>query len=532
MKIMKRILLMLGCLCAAVSCIENTIPYPVEKIDILAYEGVGFTSKIDVATRTVTLTLDEQTDITAVEVVKAEITENGESSIQLTGVFNLKSPLKVTLFRYQEYEWTIKAVQSIDRYFTVSGQVGESEIDVSSRTATAYVAKGSDLENMKVTSLKLGPKDVTTMSPAKEALTDFSSVRYVYLRYPALGNEMERWQLYVRETDVKVQITQVDAWATIAWLYGAAQEGTTVGFRYRRTGETEWIDAPRATVLSGTFSSKVTGLQPHTSYEFMAYSNEDVSPAIERTTEGMTQLENAGFESWCVQNGIIYPYSESATPYWGTGNVGSSIVDVTLTEGVEDVRPGSDGKFSARLSSKYASILGIGKFAAGNIFIGSYVRNDGTHGIVNFGRYFNSRPTALKGWLKYNCGAVDRITSQPPGKTINEGDPDCGMIFIALGDWDAATYGGTDESPVSVETRYIDETAFNPNGPAVIAYGEMPLTQSVDSWHEFTIPLEYRATNRIPTHIIIVCSASRYGDYFTGSTQSVLWLDDFELLYE
>jgi hypothetical protein len=264
----------------------------------------------------------------------------------------------------------------------------------------------------------------------------------------------------------------------------------------------------------------------------MAYSNEDSSPVIERTTEGVAQLVNSGFENWCVEKGIVYPYSVGESPYWGTGNVGSSIVGVTLTEGVDDIRPGSTGKLSARLASTYASVFGVGKFAAGNLFIGSYVRNDGTNGIVNFGRYFSSRPTALKGWLKYNCGVVDRVTNQPPGKTVKEGDSDCGMIFIALGDWDAETYGGTDESPVSIATRYIEETAFDPNSPAVIAYGEMPLTQSVGSWQEFTIPLEYRATNRIPTHIILVCSASRYGDYFTGSTQSVLWLDDFELLYE
>jgi hypothetical protein len=106
------------------------------------------------------------------------------------------------------------------------------------------------------------------------------------------------------------------------------------------------------------------------------------------------------------------------------------------------------------------------------------------------------------------------------------------MIYIALGDWDAATYGGSDESPVEIATRRIEETAFDVNGEAVIAYGEMPLTKSIDNWTEFTIPLDYRATNRVPTHIIIVCSASRYGDYFTGSTKSVLWLDDFELVYE
>jgi hypothetical protein len=106
------------------------------------------------------------------------------------------------------------------------------------------------------------------------------------------------------------------------------------------------------------------------------------------------------------------------------------------------------------------------------------------------------------------------------------------MIFVALGCWDAATYGGTDDSPVEIATRRIDETLFDPNSEAVVAYGEMPLPNSVSEWTEFKIDLEYRSTNRVPTHIIVVCSASRYGDYFTGSTSSVLWLDDFELMYD
>lgn len=532
MIVIKRILISLLAICILGSCIENNIPYPVEEMEILTYEGVGFKSQIDPINRVVTLTLEEQTNIAAVEVTNVEISENATPSIPLTGVFNLESPINVTLSYYQDYEWTIKAVQSIDRYFTVAGQVGDSLIDEESRTATAYVARGSDLSNVKINTLKLGPMDVTTMIPAIEEITDFSSVRYVYLQYPSLGNNVERWQLYVRETDVKVVITQADAWATMAWLYGAAPEGTAVGFKYRRAGDTEWIDAPRATVLAGTFKVKVGGLLPQTDYEFVAYSNDDTSPTVQRTTESVVPLVNGGFEAWCTKNGIIYPYSDGDSPYWGTGNVGASIANETLTEGVADPRPGSSGALAARLSSKFANVFGIGKFAAGNLFIGSYVKNDGTHGIVNFGRPFTARPTALKGWLKYNCGEVDRITAQPPGVTINKGDSDRGMIYIALGDWDPATYGGTEQSPVEVATRRIEETAFDTNSEAVIAYGEMPLDESIEQWTEFTIPLEYRATDRVPTHIIIVCSGSRYGDYFTGSTKSVLWLDDFELIYE
>ena len=49
---------------------------------------------------------------------------------------------------------------------------------------------------------------------------------------------------------------------------------------------------------------------------------------------------------------------------------------------------------------------------------------------------------------------------------------------------------------------------------------------------QITIPIDYRGvTDRRPTHIIVVCSASRLGDYFTGSTQSTLWVDGMQLEY-
>ncbi len=93
-------------------------------------------------------------------------------------------------------------------------------------------------------------------------------------------------------------------------------------------------------------------------------------------------------------------------------------------------------------------------------------------------------------------------------------------------------YGGTADCPVEVATRRIDETAFDKDAEAVIAYGELLLKESVDGWTEVTIPLDYRSTSRIPTHILVTFAASRYGDYFTGSSSSVLWVDDFELVYE
>ena len=73
-------------------------------------------------------------------------------------------------------------------------------------------------------------------------------------------------------------------------------------------------------------------------------------------------------------------------------------------------------------------------------------------------------------------------------------------------------------------------------GEGIIAYGEMVLKGEVQGSDngllEFFIPLDYRSTERIPTSIILVASASRYGDYYIGAKNSVMWLDDLELIYE
>ena len=281
------------------------------------------------------------------------------------------------------------------------------------------------------------------------------------------------------------------------------------------------------------------GLQTNTEYEVMAYSGDNVSAVRSVTTETITPLENGAFEHWSTIKKIVCPYLSEESAFWGTGNPGAAMVSATVTDKSSDVRPGSAGVYSAMLESKFANMAGIGKFAAGNLFVGRYVSTVGTNGIVGFGRPFNARPTALKFWMKYNCGAVDRIGTLPLGSTLEVGDPDTGSIFIALGTWTAEEYGvdadgvvkGTAEHPVIVDTR-DRSTFFNPTAKAVVAYGELLLSQSVEQWQEVTIPLNYTTTSVVPTHIIIVCSASRLGDYFTGSTKSVMWLDDMELVYE
>ena len=521
-----------------VGCIENDLPYPVVKLHITSIDVEGIIGEpvIDESARKVMVELHEQTDIQNVEISGVTYTDKARPSREVVGVHDLRSPLYVTLSLYQDYPWTISATQHIERVFTVEGQIGATEWDVENRIATAYVGS-DDHSNIRVTGLKLAAADISTYEWAEGVdPNDFSSVRYVYV---TCHGRTERWDLYVKTTDVVVDIVQADAWGKVMWLYGEGLSGTDLGFRYREAGSDEWLDVEDVKVNGGSFSACVRGLQTLTEYEIMAYSNDDVSAVKRVKTEGVAPLENGGFEDWATIKKIVCPYLTEETAFWGTGNPGAAMVSATVSDKSTDVRPGSTGTYSAMLESKFANMAGIGKFAAGNLFVGKYIATVGTNGIVGFGRRFTARPTALRFWVKYNCGEIDRIGTLPAGSAVQMGDNDTGSVFVALGDWTKEEYGvdadgdikGTDDTPLIIDTR-DKSTFFNPKSSAVIAYGEMLFSETIGEWREVTIPLEYVTTSKVPTHIVIVNSASRLGDYFTGSTQSVLWLDDMELIYE
>ena len=68
----------------------------------------------------------------------------------------------------------------------------------------------------------------------------------------------------------------------------------------------------------------------------------------------------------------------------------------------------------------------------------------------------------------------------------------------------------------------------------MIAYGTLSEEESkgAATYTPFTIKLKYRDLTRKPKYIIVVASASMYGDFFTGSADSQMYIDNFELDYE
>lgn len=524
---------------AAASCIRNDIPYPVVELAVTSIEVAGTDGecRIDPVKHTVTIPLDETTDIRQVEIKRIAFTDGArypeefkpaaEGTASL--VLDLRAPKYFSLEMYQSYDWTIAAEQTIERYFTVRGQIGATVFDLENRSATAYIRDDYDLQNVTVESLKLGPRDITLMSPSAEELTDFRSVRFVDV---TCHGRSEQWNLFVVPREVTVEITDIMEGVNVAWITVAGVSDAQTGLRYRRRGEQQWQEAPEAWTENNGGSTAVTlrHLEPATEYEIVAYADDNESDMQTFTTAGMPLLPNGGFEQWHTKGSTYYPYAEGDEPFWGTGNEGSSIAGINVSMPYEgDVRPGSSGRFSARLASANANVVGIKKFAAGNIYAGYYAQTVGANGLVDFGRPFTARPTAFRVWVKYNCGTVNSVpVNNRSGKVV--GDPDEGIVYVALGDWDYNVFGGSESSPVRIDTRDIS-TFFSPQKEGIIGYGEKLFTESCSEWTLFEIPIEYRSTRK-PTHIVIVCTSSRLGDYFVGSDSSVMLVDDFELLFD
>lgn len=530
------------------SCIQNDIPYPIVPVEILGMEGTGFTVKeIDANKRIVTLTLDEKTDIRNVEIASVWLTDKATSATPLTGVFDLRTPLYVTLTLYQDYDWKICAEQTIERYFSVGGQIGSAEIDAENRTATARVTMGTDLESVTVTQLRLGPDGITTYSPTAEELsgTSFESVRFVDV---TCHEVTERWILRVEQSETNVSLTQADAWSKVIWLYGAGIAGSdSMGFRYRKAGEETWTDVTDVRIEGSNFRAHLAA-EPETTYEVKAYCESWETPVRTLTTDVAWELPNGGFEEWSAPDDdrkYWIPFFTGKDPFWDSGNQGATTIREkdNITTPADDPRPGSAGTKSAKLESRWIFI----KFAAGNLFTGEYFKTFNTNGVVGFGRPFTHRPTALRGWVKFKGGKINRVDGVPSGTEIIKDQTDeNGIIYVALGTWKPEEYGtsvtdnngktwdfGTPTTPIAIYTKDYG-TFFNPNGKDVIAYGEKIMVNEIKDWEEFTIKLDYRdgATNLVPTHLIIVCSASRWGDYFTGYDKSTLCVDDFELIYD
>ena len=411
----------------------------------------------------------------------------------------------------------------------------------------------TNVADITVLSLKLGPEGLSTYSMETSQMKDFT--HGISVDVTAFGLT-ETWKLFVENTDVNVSISKVNAWATSAYVTASAVAGTENGFVYREKDQVEWTYVPQEDIeaAGGTYVAHIKGLQPATQYEVVAYSGDERSASMLFVTEAASPIPNGSFEYVSKVAGKDYykfydpdcGVADGSFMFWGSGNgEGSEGVNGSANLGIVityvDTEEKVDGKQSVRAQTSQMA----GMLAAGNLFTGQFDGLVGTSGgKVNFGRPWTTRPVALKLYCKYLTDKVDIINGTPPGVSISKTDFDRAQIKFALGNWDYKKYGGTPASPVHINTTDSQTFVDFATDASTIAHGDLiihndgyilngasKVSVNTGEWIEYTIPLNYHDIEAIPTHIIVSCAASQFGDYFTGCSKSKLWIDAVELIY-
>lgn len=338
-----------------------------------------------------------------------------------------------------------------------------------------------------------------------------------------------------RKASISLVTRAANAWSNFAML-NAGITAKTEAFKndglvmqWRKAGETEWTEIANSELTvdaTDNVTTTLKGLTPETTYEcrlrYVDGETEVASNPVSFTTEKQIPLYNGGFENWWMDGKIAYA-NEQGVSYWDTSNEGAASFGGSNTSQETSIVHG--GSSAAKLESKYIVI----KFAAASLYTGSFGALKGTDGAwLNWGVEHVSRPTALKGYMQYAPANIassgnQGFSSSAPAEAPGRGEPDvCGMYCALLS-----------------ESLVVDNTDMSTfpdweTDSRVIAYGSLKDEQNVNTngqWQEVNIPLVYRDLTRKPTHLLVVFSASKYGDYFHGGKGSLLYVDDFELVY-
>ncbi len=241
-----------------------------------------------------------------------------------------------------------------------------------------------------------------------------------------------------------------------------------------------------------------------------------------------SQLPYSNFDNWFkgMNDADVIGESGSSNNVWDTGNGNESKIGTAMT-GYNPTTPETTtvvaGK-ACKMFSVYINYLGfVKKFAAGNVYLGELTGISGLSGAkMTFGIPSEGRlPVAVMGYYNYQPGTIDYIDNEK--KT---GGTDSMDLYIAL-----AT------KQYSVDTT--DDTTY-PGGSAsdlagdenIVAYGRLSSSETTNGYSPFYIELTYKDNNFIPSgdlYLLITATSSKGGAQFTGSTSSVLYLDELSL---
>lgn len=310
------------------------------------------------------------------------------------------------------------------------------------------------------------------------------------------------------------QVITSEVWAHYATLRGYVKnatqdQATTYKFQYKKSaeGDEAWKNAEGSVTLGDNKGSNVTqvvtNLEDNTEYEYRLVVNDSPAETMTFTTEEATALPYGDFE-----NDANGPWNTNSNSFWSSGNN-----TFTPSLAIQKVDNGSN---VACLTTTFGGIGTFGKLAAGNAFTGTFSMS-GMNGTVTLGKNFMSRPSHLKGVFKYTPKEVGN-----GGDKISNGSTDQCAIYIVLL-----------TAPIALntaDTKTLDWQSYYKDN--IIAVAELFRDNATNGYEDFDLKLNYWKTDVKPSYIGVLCTSSRYGDYFQGAQGSELCIDNFELVYD
>ena len=554
MRYFKNICLFFGILASLQSClIDNDMSYPRTRAAFTGFEVKGQKNvTIDENARTVSIELDELADISAVEVVSVSVTEGATcADLPLQGtVLDLTHPKKFVLSIYQDYEWTVSASQNIERYVRCDNQAGDASFNVKDRDVTVYVSDVQDFASVNITDMKLEAEGSEVVSTTGYELEDWKMVEKTReCSFPMQLNcllqrsftvldrgEEIVWTMSVVKKKVDLSVSSVNAWCYHADVEASYNGTGTPYIEYRQQGTEQWTRTDDISVDGLVITASIPGgdtsvetaerLSAGTVYEVRVCTETAQSAALAFTTGTPDQIENMGFEQWWNSKpdnkGSWYPNASSSVKIWDTANGGTGILGGTNPPQPEYsflATSDPDNKAAAKLQS-----MKFGMFAAGNLYTGEFldVSTDGGLGAkLNWGTPFTARPKALKGYYSYSPAVIH--DTRPPYEDL-DGQTDKCQLLVILTDMD---------DPFMVDTalgKFFDQTPANKD---IIAYAKYESDEDTGGqYREFNLELEYWRPDATPKYAIVISCASYLGNYFTGGVGSVMYVDEYEFIYD
>lgn len=322
-----------------------------------------------------------------------------------------------------------------------------------------------------------------------------------------------------RVNELKVQLDQVD--------FGAGKEDITLTFHVLKEGNGVKLERayrvesgkPFVTFEGSISADKVLNLSwtvaDNAKVDFVGVVKKDPVKVVK-------SIGKYSFDSFKSEGKFIIPEAQGDLFKWSSSDYGLKSISpkkysVTEEEGVN----GGKSVAVQTFATKYIASGFVAAFAprvtAGSLFIGDFVLNMGAPlKSTRFGVITAAKVTKVKGFYKYAPGKDFHVASNDPTPGLKD---KCSIVAVLY--------------EVQEDAETLDGTNINTDG-RIVAYKQLTDGNTVDSFKEFELELEYKKEfdPAKKYKFAIVASASVDGDKYHGAHESKLWLDEIEVFAE